>query len=85
MLVELALLNKVFCSLQKNSLDVKNIVNVGENIAFFDQQEKGKKFTHSFAKKGKNFDYRSRGKGRTFVIDVRGRGRRLVIEAASTV
>ena len=79
------MLNKAFCGLQKNSLDVKNIVNVGENIVFFDQQEKGNMFTHGFAGKRKNFGHRSRGKGRTFVIDVGGRGRRLVIEVASTV
>ena len=40
---ELAMLNKAFCSLQKNFLDVKNIVNVGENIVFFDHRSAGKR------------------------------------------
>ena len=53
-------LNKAFCSLQKNSLDVKNIVN--ENVLLFDHRSaaKGKKFTQSFAEK--KFGHRCRGK-----------------------
>ena len=74
--------------MQKNSSDVKNIVNVGEIIVSFDHRsagKKGKKYTHSFAGKRKDVGHRCRGKGRTFVIDIGGRGSRLVIEAASTV